>query len=49
MTLVVLIESAVFWLWEYALTRFGMHCGEEIMLRATVSEEHRQGAEEAAG
>ncbi|MDP6977479.1 MAG: class I SAM-dependent methyltransferase [Myxococcota bacterium] len=47
-SLTVLVESAVFWMWEYALTRCGMDCGEEIMLRATVSEEHRQAPEEAA-
>ncbi len=40
-SIAILLESAVFWLWEYALTRTGVLCGEEIMLRATVSEEHR--------
>lgn len=38
--LTVLVESGWLWLWEYMLTRFGVHCGEEVMLRATVSEAH---------
>jgi len=44
----LLVESGLFWLWEYALTRFGRDCGEEILLRATVSEDHRTGREAAA-
>lgn len=28
------LESALFWFWEYALNRFGLRCGEELLLTA---------------
>lgn len=31
----IAIESGLFWMWEYLLTRFGQQCGEEVMLVAT--------------
>jgi 2-polyprenyl-3-methyl-5-hydroxy-6-metoxy-1,4-benzoquinol methylase len=33
-----LLESGVFWIWEYTLTRFGVLCGEELLLTATKPE-----------
>lgn len=29
-----LLESGLFWMWEYALTRVGTKCGEELLLTA---------------
>jgi hypothetical protein len=29
-----LLESGLFWMWEYTLTRFGIKCGEELLLTA---------------
>jgi SAM-dependent methyltransferase len=29
-----LLESGLFWMWEYTLTRFGTKCGEELLLTA---------------
>lgn len=34
LTLWGLFESGLFWIWEYALTRFGALCGEELLLTA---------------
>jgi SAM-dependent methyltransferase len=34
-----LIESGLFWMWEYTLTRFGALCGEELLLTAVKPEE----------
>lgn len=31
-----LLESAVFWMWEFTLTRLGARCGEELLLTAEV-------------
>ena len=30
----ILLESGLFWMWEYLLTRFGQWCGEEVLLVA---------------
>lgn len=34
-----LLESGIFWMWEYALTRFGALCGEELLLTAIKPED----------
>lgn len=34
-----LLESGLFWMWEYALTRFGTKCGEELLLTAARPDE----------
>lgn len=40
------LESALFWMWEYTLTRFGVLCGEELLLTAVKPE---QGPEASLG
>ncbi len=34
-----LLASGAFWMWEYTLTRFGVTCGEEVLLTAIKPEE----------
>jgi SAM-dependent methyltransferase len=44
----ILLESGLFWMWEYLLTRLGKKCGEEVLLvaknaRAVIPEEASPG------